>query len=81
MLLKWEDGRGELLASVQARLGVGREGSWIRGGPAWGSPGVGVARIRGLPATLYDGELFADNMVILLPRNPEDLPAVWGVRA
>jgi hypothetical protein len=31
-----------------------------------------------LPATLYTGELFDQNVAVIVPKNPEDLPALWA---
>ena len=50
--LFWEDGQGQFVNFVDERLG-GNTGAWIRGGHAWGRRGVAIARMSGLPSTLY----------------------------
>src|SRR5439155_3604317 len=31
-----------------------------------------------LPVTLYDGDLFDNNVAVILPNNPDELPAIWA---
>ena len=61
---------------VQEKLGVGREGAWLRGEPCWGHRGVAVQLIGNLKATLYEGEKFDQTVAVLLPNDVQDLPAI-----
>jgi len=77
-ILLWEDGRGTLLESVRQRLGAGKEGAWIRGVDFEGRRGVAVSSMSSLPVSLYTGELFDNNTAVILPKNEDDLPALWA---
>jgi hypothetical protein len=50
----------------------------IRGRDAWGKSGVAIARIRSLSASLYNGQLFVNTLPVIIPDNPEHLPAIWA---
>lgn len=77
MVLRWDGGSGEFHDYVVERLG-GSTGAWIRGLDLWGKDGIVVSRIANVPATLYSGEAFADNAVVIVPRRPDDLPMLWS---
>jgi hypothetical protein len=64
----WEGGEGALASSPS---------SAIRGLSAKGRFGVSVTQMRELPCTLFEGTLFDTNAAALVPRNPEDLTAIW----
>lgn len=68
-VLWWQDGTGALGHSP---------GAYIRGRGAWGRPGIGIAQMNHLPASLYTGELFDNNTAVILPRDPAHLPAIWA---
>lgn len=76
-IVKWEKGNGELWQfgreNVRALHNVDR-----RGEEAWGVIGVAVAQMSELAATLFGGQKFDTNTAVLLPRKPEDLPAIWA---
>ena len=69
--LLWEGGRGQLREFVEARLGEGQSGAWLRGKDAWGRDGVAVTLMQTLPVAMYRGGLFDDNTAVLIPRRPE----------
>lgn len=69
--LRWEEDRGELRASVEAKLGASQAGSWIRGKDAWSRIGIAVTLMQALPVSLYRGTLFDDNVAVLVPKRPE----------
>jgi len=75
-ILLWEGGKGELYQfgreNVQTLHNVDR-----RGEEAWARKGVAIAQMRGLPATLYCGQIFDTNAAVLLPRDERYLPALW----
>jgi len=65
----WEDGKGEIAKSPKAR---------VQGLAALGKRGIAVSQMQVLPVTLYTGELFDNNVAIVLPHNPEHLAAIWA---
>jgi hypothetical protein len=67
-ILRWDGGNGPLLEFVRARLGPNNAGSWIRGKDCWGRNGIAVSLMRKLPARAYSGELFDDNVAVLIPK-------------
>ena len=54
------------------------DGGAIRGREAWGKKGVAIARIGSLAAAIYDGEYFANTLPVIIPNDPQDLPAIWA---
>lgn len=69
-LLRWESGQGALRQSSGAHN--------FNPPDALGRPGVLVAQMGALHATLYQGELFNDNSVPLIPRDKTLVPALWA---
>ena len=76
-ILLWENGAGTLARFVMERLD-GVTGAWLRGQEAWGKKGVLVSAMRELPSSLYSGEAFDDNSVVIVPSNVDHLPALWA---
>jgi hypothetical protein len=76
-LVFWENGSGTLRSFVAERLGENGVGAWLRGKAAWGHPGVAVAQMGTLPATLYSGDLFDESTAAIVPRSAGDLGAIW----
>ena len=66
-IVLWEDGNGEMARSDAAR---------IRGHSAWGKPGVVVAKMNGVRASVYLGALFAKNCAVLSTATAGACPAV-----
>jgi len=77
-LFWWQDDAGDYRRFVESRLGRGAAGSWIRGGDAWGQRGVLVSAMGALPVSLYEGHLFDDNTIAVIPKDPALLPALWA---
>ena len=50
----------------------------LAGRSAFDKPGVAVSQMRHLPASLYMRGLFDKNVAAIVPRNPENLSAVWA---
>jgi hypothetical protein len=73
----WEDGRGQLFRFVSERLGEESVGAWLRGDQAWQRRGVAIGQMTSLPSTLYLGDLFDENTAVIVPKDPNDLPAIW----
>jgi hypothetical protein len=65
----WENGSGALSQDP---------GAYIRGQRAWGKRGIAVSQMGKLPVSLYTGELFDNNTAVIVPRNMEELPAIWA---
>ena len=68
-VLLWEDGRGTLARSPDAR---------VQGLAARGKRGVAVSQMSSLPVALSLGTFFDNNTAILLPSEPKYLPAIWA---
>ncbi len=66
-IVRWEEGKGEMARSEAAR---------VRGHSAWGKPGIVVAKMNSIRASIYMGGLFAKNCVVLSPRDADDCSAV-----
>ena len=66
--VKWDDGKGVLANSPEAR---------IQGRPAWGKNGIACAWLGRLPAGLYLGTLFDNSAAAIIPKNLAHLGAIW----
>ena len=75
-LVLW--GGDTLRQFVEEKVGQGNTGSWLRGLSCRGSKGVAISAMGVLKSTLYTGDLFDDNTVILTPKRESDLPALWS---
>ncbi|PWE14911.1 Eco57I restriction-modification methylase domain-containing protein [Alcaligenes faecalis] len=76
--LRWENNDGALREFVAERLGEKNVGSWIRGHMAWGKFGISVKLMQQLPVSIYSGELFDDNVAVLIPNDPSQLEAIYS---
>lgn len=74
----WQNGSGEYFNTVVERLGETGVGAWIRGRPAWGRQGVAVRIMGNLPVTRYTGEIYDNNISVIVPKHEKDLMAVWA---
>ena len=76
-ILKWENGNGELWRfgrdNSEALHNVDR-----RGEEAWGKAGIAVSQMRQLAVTRFGGEKFDTNVAVLVPKDPDLLPALWA---
>jgi len=72
-------GDGELLQFVESKVGEGKTGSWLRGQSFKGQKGIAISAMGELKATLFDGELFDDNTIVILPNLGEHLTAIWSL--
>lgn len=68
-VLHWEQGKGAIARSKQAR---------VQGMRAWGGVGVAMSRAGSLSSTLYGGEIFTDSAAVVLPAESGLFPAVWA---
>jgi hypothetical protein len=74
----WQRGQGEFLDFLCERLGEKQVGSWLRGGDAWGQEGIVVTATGSLPVCKYTGELFDNNVSVIIPDSIDDLPSLWA---
>ena len=75
-ILFWESGKGALFEYIYERL-EGNTAAWIRGLEGLGRRGVLVSAMRYLPASLFLGNLFDNNVALILPNDDADLAAIW----
>lgn len=77
--LKWEDGAGELAKLMQDKeiFENYKSGIWKAWSRFTGNRGVCVSLMRQLPVSLYYGQSFDNNTGLIIPKNVDDLPAVW----
>jgi hypothetical protein len=68
-IVYWQEGDGVLARS---------ESSVVRGTAAWGKAGVAVSAMGALQVTIYSGQLYDDNTVVITPNDKRDLPAIWS---
>ena len=74
-VVRYERGEGRMrqLAAEQD-IDRGRDKQGIN---AWGRPGVAVRLMRDLPACLYVGNKFDNNIGVLVPRDDSHTAAIW----
>jgi hypothetical protein len=77
-ILLWENGRGEFVEFLKKRLGETGIYQWLRGQEAWKRRGVIVSATGRLPVSLYLGDMFDNNVTVIVPNDVADLPAVWA---
>lgn len=68
-ILYWENGIGALSES---------DGLFVKGREAWGKRGIAIRHMRHLPATLYSGALYDQNIAVIVPNDPRHLTAIWA---
>lgn len=77
-LLRWGQDGTELKSYIRERLGDTGIGSWIRGEEAWGKIGIAVSRMRDLDASVYLGDMFDQNIAVIVPKARSDFGAIWS---
>ena len=70
--LLWERGKGVLMKLT------GGNGATIAGREVWAKDGVAITYTGACSSTLYTGTIFENVICVVVPRNPEHLPAVWA---
>jgi hypothetical protein len=75
-VLLWENGAGSLHAFNEENKKV-RKNTHLRGSHALGKAGVLVTQMGDLPATIYSGCRFDDTTTVLIPKDANDLAAIW----
>ncbi len=76
-IIYYDDEHGHLRAPAEYRR-TALHDSDQRGNAAWGRLGVAVSQTGSLPAALYLGNKFDSNVAVLVPHNPDHLPALWA---
>ena len=76
-ILLWENGKGALYNFVKERLGEKGIKSWIRGLECWEKKGVAISPTRTIRSTIYTGESFDDNTLVLIPHKEELIGEIW----
>jgi len=74
----WQGGTGEFFKFVSERLGAELVGQWIRGRSAWGRMGIAISATGKISSTLYLGDLFHQNLIVVTPNVDADLAAIWS---
>jgi hypothetical protein len=77
-IFMWERGAGVFMEFVTERLGDTGTGKWVRNVDLRGQSGIAVSSMGSLPATLFTGELFDNNVAVILPNDERCLPAIWA---
>ncbi len=66
------------MSFLKDRLGDGGIYQWLRGEEAWGKQGIIVSATGALSSSLYLGDLFDNNVTVIIPNDPANLAAVWA---
>jgi len=75
-VLFWEEGQGELIRFIRARLESDTVSMWIKGEEVWGKRGVAIGTMSELNYALYHGFLFTHGIVAVVPRDERDGSAI-----
>jgi len=77
-VFRWEDGRGDLWKMMEAKKVQGySSGKWRAGTGLFGKKGILINQMNAMPATLYLGSAFDENASVIIPKNNENLEAIW----
>jgi len=67
-VIRWEKGAGDLAQSDGAR---------VQGLQALGRRGIAITQMRSLPASVFSGSFFDNNVAVILPKDDGDFIAMW----
>ncbi|MDQ3000080.1 MAG: N-6 DNA methylase, partial [Fibrobacterota bacterium] len=70
-------GKGDLFRFVEEKVGEGKAGSWLRGLSLHDKKGIAISAMGTLKATLFTGEIFDDNTIVIIPKIESHLSAIW----
>jgi hypothetical protein len=62
------------LRSIEGHQGIRPK----RGDNAWGKRGIAISLMTELPVTLYSGDIFDANCAAVIPKDSDDLLAIWS---
>ena len=71
-------GKTDLILDPELIRSLGILGFTYTGHRAWGRAGIVVGKVGDLPASIYLGEVYDDNIHAIMPKNLADLPAIWA---
>lgn len=71
-------GRSRVLRWNHLQEAIQAGSAYARGTEAWGREGVAVGQMSALPSTLYKGDKFDTNVAVIIPNDPDKLPAIWA---
>ena len=77
LVIQYDVEKGHLRESEEVRRRQ-LHNSDRRGRQAWGKWGVAVSSMGALPVSLYCGDLFDNNVAVVLPKDEKTLPAIWA---
>jgi hypothetical protein len=78
-MVLWEEGKGSLYEFVQSMKHLNSAAQrWRTGQEAWNKSGVAVSRMGQIVRTLYAGEIFDQNVAVILPNEGTELAAIWA---
>lgn len=78
-IILWEHERGSMFQLAQSVKHLNHVAqNWLRGKPNWGKRGVLINQMQGLSATLYLGDIYDCNCCAIIPKEPENLRAIWA---
>ena len=77
LVIRYDTTNGHLRESREVRRSKLHD-SDRRGRRAWGKWGVAVSSMGTLTVSLYSGDLFDNNLAVILPKDPSHLPAIWA---
>lgn len=78
-MVLWEQGTGSLFEFVQSMKHLNSCAQrWRTGQEAWNKHGVAISRMGTVFRTLYAGEIFDQNVAIVLPNDETELMAIWA---
>jgi Eco57I restriction-modification methylase len=75
-VLWWENGQGELARFAMEKLNSSSPAAWLRGKDAWERRGILVSTMGELQVSLYLGDLFDNNTVAIIPKDPCDILSI-----
>ncbi len=67
-ILLWEQGAGAMVQSSAC---------YVKGARAWGAKGISITQMSGLPATLYEGQMFDENAAAVIPFQDQHRTAIY----
>ncbi|MGS2719342.1 Eco57I restriction-modification methylase domain-containing protein [Paraglaciecola aestuariivivens] len=73
----WENGKGQLVEMAEAQK-LRLKNIHYRGAEAWNKKGVSITQMGELRGTLYTGNIFDGNCSSVIPKNENELMAIWA---
>ena len=77
-IIHWENGEGRYYRHALALKAEGRLGGWKSGTEARGKIGVLISQMSSMPVTIYTGEFYDHSASVLVPKDENELTAIWA---